>query len=78
MKHKNPSLENKREIAKHMSQTFYNRRNWILQDQPTVTQVIESYPRLASYDGDIVCVICPIIYRNPYLCQTEIGVMCKF
>ena len=62
MKHKYPSDSNKDSIKDHLSQTFLNRRNWILEKNPTVAEIFDTYNRLIDYDGDLVS-MCSILQK---------------
>ncbi|KAJ8676117.1 hypothetical protein QAD02_011903 [Eretmocerus hayati] len=42
---------NEADINDLLSETFYNRQNWILKDSPSVTAVLKKYPRLKGFDG---------------------------
>ncbi|KAJ8666992.1 hypothetical protein QAD02_008654 [Eretmocerus hayati] len=51
-------------IKKLMMKSFYNRRNWILEAGPSVTEVLESYIHLKSFHGDMVDKEFSIMHKN--------------
>ncbi|XP_031784834.1 uncharacterized protein LOC103316353 [Nasonia vitripennis] len=54
MEHKYPSPEHKESITATLKETFFNRRNWILGESPTIAEVLQKYPRLQDYNGDMI------------------------
>lgn len=36
--------------------TYFNRRNWILNDKPSISEIFEKYPKLIDYKGEMVCI----------------------
>ena len=57
MRFKVPVDSYKHEIKKCLADTFYNHKKWIEQDGPSITEILESYPRLQDYNGGMVCEI---------------------
>lgn len=54
MKHKLPSDHNKESIKNCLEETFLNRRQWIVDSGPTISEIFERYPRLLDYHGEMV------------------------
>lgn len=57
MKFKYPSAVHKKSIQACLLETLSNRRQWILEQGPSIGQIHEVYPRLWDYKGDMVCLI---------------------
>ncbi|XP_034236573.1 uncharacterized protein LOC117642445 [Thrips palmi] len=49
-----PTSRNKDEISRALHATYQGRRNWILNERPTCTDILEEYPHLASYEGEMI------------------------
>ncbi|KAJ8668654.1 hypothetical protein QAD02_010317 [Eretmocerus hayati] len=45
---------NRQEINQLLDDTFYTRRNWVLEHGPTVTAVLKKYPRIKAFDGSMI------------------------
>lgn len=41
-------------ISGLLEETFMNRRMWINEKGPTIAEIVEEYPRLLDFDGDMV------------------------
>lgn len=54
MQFKEGTVENKAEIVQKLKETFASRRNWIQSENPTVKMVLDKYPRLSDYGGEMV------------------------
>lgn len=49
-----PNTLNKSKIIDALAETFKQRRNSITKDKLSVTSILDQYPRLVDYDGDMV------------------------
>ena len=54
MKHRFPTNSNKPLITMYLKETFLNRRQWILEQNPTIFEIFEKYARLLDYNGEMV------------------------
>lgn len=61
LKFKLPSAKNRLSIEELMAATRLYRRNWILSESPSISQIFDQYPRLIDFDGEMV-MIC--FYNN--------------
>lgn len=60
MKHTFPRGElEKNKIIDWLAETFPNRRAWINEKGPSISEIVELYPRLLDFDGSMV-------YQNFY------------
>ena len=57
MKYKSPNDSNRKDIEKYLLDTQPNRKEWILQESPTISQIFKEYQRLLDYNGDMVRMI---------------------
>lgn len=64
MKCKNPTDSNKAAITSCLKETLPNRRNWITEKRPTISEIFEKYPRLSDYKGEMVRNISNANYDN--------------
>lgn len=70
MRFKNPIESNKCEIIQVLMQTLQNRRTWILTENPTISQIFNTYPRLLDYNGEMVNYFLSIEKKNINKMQT--------
>ena len=50
-----PYSGQKQQLMRGMADSFSIRRKWIKDKGPTVTEILEKYPHLMSYCGEMVC-----------------------
>ncbi|XP_041467024.1 uncharacterized protein LOC121417400 [Lytechinus variegatus] len=46
---KRASIDNRKQILQAMEQSFQNRRNWIMEEYPTVGEILARYPRFQDF-----------------------------
>jgi len=54
MRCKNPTRSNQAAIAECLKLTFLNRREFIRDQNPTMSAIFDKYPRLTDYSGEMV------------------------
>lgn len=54
MKYEVASELHKKEIFEAMAVTFKNRRKFIIETAPSITSIIDIYPKFVEFDGDLV------------------------
>ena len=54
MKYKHPIESNKQVIKTCLEETFLNRRNWIMENEPAISEIFDMYPRLIDFNGEMV------------------------
>lgn len=54
MKLKMPNDLNKHQIISWMNDTRSYRRKWINDNNPTISEILDMYPKLEDYDGEMV------------------------
>lgn len=56
MKLTNATDFHKQTIINALEETRANRQNEIISNKPTITEILEKYPRLADYNGEMVTI----------------------
>lgn len=77
MAYANPTIVNKTRILNCMALTFKERRQWILTEKLSVTEITDKYKHFKSYEGDVVCLFAfAALTRNGLLqvCPTSVNV----
>ena len=54
MQVRTPRRENKTAIMESLAITIGNRRKYIREESPTIAEIVQKYPRLRDYEGDMV------------------------
>ena len=62
MKFTNPSPSNRTAIENCLKETLPNRREWISNQGPTISEIFNEYPRLLDYNGDMVMIFFLLIF----------------
>ena len=66
MKHKFPDASQKEGIKSVLQETFWNRRNWITETGPAISEILDSYKRLLDYKGDMVSIIFVALKKSQF------------